>query len=95
MNGTAEGPMAARMREKLQAAFDPLELTVEDESERHRGHAGYREGGETHFRVHLRSGAFDGKSRVERQRMVHRALKSELEERVHALSLSLKGEAEA
>jgi BolA protein len=94
MNETVEGPMAARMRGKLEAAFDPVELRVEDESERHRGHSGYREGGETHFKVHLRSAAFDGKSRIERQRMVHRALKAELEERVHALSLDLRGAAE-
>ena len=90
----AEGPWARRMREKLVAEFNPSELTIVDESEGHRGHGGYREGGETHFRVHVRSAAFDGKSRVQRQRMVMTLLKQEIELRVHALSLSLSGQAE-
>ena len=91
--GGAEGPWARRMREKLVAEFNPSELAIVDESEGHRGHGGYREGGETHFRVHVRSAAFDGKSRVQRQRMVMSLLKPEMDERVHALSLSLSGEA--
>lgn len=89
-----EGPMAARMRSRLETEFRPSELEIEDQSERHRGHSGWREGGETHFRIQMRSAAFDGKSRVERQRMVHRALKAELEEQVHALTLSLAGQGE-
>ena len=90
----AEGPMATRMRAKLTEALSPEDLRIRDDSESHRGHGGYREGGETHFAVHVRSAAFDGKGRVERQRMVMRLLKAELEERVHALSLDLKGSAE-
>ena len=89
-----EGPMATRMRAKLTEAFSPVDLRIVDDSEGHRGHGGYREGGETHFVVHVRSGSFDGKGRVERQRMVMRLLKEELEERVHALSLDLKGTGE-
>ncbi len=91
----AEGPMATRMRAKLTEALAPADLRIVDDSEGHRGHGGYREGGETHFVVHVRSAAFDGKGRVERQRMVMRLLKEELEERVHALSLTLKGSGEA
>ena len=90
-----EGPVTVRMRAALEAAFAPLELDIADDSESHRGHGGHREGGETHFKVRVRSAAFDGKGRVERQRMVHRALKAELEGRVHALSLSLSGAEEA
>ncbi|NNM74611.1 BolA family protein [Enterovirga aerilata] len=52
----------------------PLELTIEDESHLHAGHAGWREGGETHFRIDVVSEAFAGKSRVERHRMVNAAL---------------------
>ena len=94
MNGTAEGPVAARMRAALQAAFAPEELEIRDDSERHRGHGGWREGGETHFHLRLRTAAFDGLSRVERQRAVHRALKAELADRVHALSMELSGTAD-
>ena len=90
----AEGPYARRMREKLTEAFDPIEMEIVDDSESHRGHGGYREGGETHFKVHLRSKAFDGKSRVQRHRAVMSLLKPELEERVHALNLSLLAEGE-
>lgn len=89
-----EGAMARRMRAALETALAPSELEIRDDSEKHRGHSGYREGGETHFHVHVRSAAFDGKGRVERQRMVHRAVKAELEERVHALSMTLKGSGE-
>jgi BolA protein len=61
---------------------------IEDESARHAGHAGARPEGETHFRVRIVSGAFEGLSRVERQRKVHAVLKVELVGRVHALSLT-------
>ncbi len=77
------------IRSKLEAAFEPQELDVIDDSESHRGHGGYREGGETHFNVRIVSVAFEGKGRVERQRMVHRVLADELAGPVHALSLDL------
>ena len=72
---------------KLTQAFAPAEIEVVDDSERHRGHSGYREGGETHFNVRIVAEAFAGKSRVERHRMVHAALAEELSGRVHALAL--------
>jgi BolA protein len=73
--------------EKLRAAFAPLTLDVVDESHRHVGHAGHRPGGETHFRVHIVSEAFRGKTRIERHRMVNRTLSSELASGVHALAI--------
>ena len=85
------GPVGEVLRAKLAAAFAPARLEVIDESEGHRGHAGWREGGETHFRVVIRSAAFDGLSRVERSRAVHAVLDDELRERVHALALDLGG----
>jgi BolA family transcriptional regulator, general stress-responsive regulator len=81
--------------EKLTAAFAPKELVVEDESDRHAGHAGARPGGETHFNVRIVSEAFDGVSRVERQRRVYAALADEMKVRVHALSLTTLTPAEA
>jgi BolA protein len=83
--------MAERMRTKLEAAFSPQSLEVIDESEQHRGHGGWREGGETHFRIRMTAAAFDGLSRVERHRAVNRAVAQELEEGVHALALDLSG----
>ena len=79
------------IRDKLTAAFRPDALSVVDESERHRGHAGWREGGETHFRVEIAAAAFDGLSRVERQRAVYRVLADEMAERIHALALTVRG----
>jgi BolA family transcriptional regulator, general stress-responsive regulator len=82
---------AEALRAKLAAAFAPQVLEVVDESDHHRGHAGWREGGGTHFRVTMRAAAFDGLSRVERSRAVHRVLQAELASRVHALALDLAG----
>jgi BolA family transcriptional regulator, general stress-responsive regulator len=59
--------------EKLTKAFAPASLDVVDESHQHAGHAGHREGGETHFRVYIVAEVFRGKSRVERHRMINAA----------------------
>ena len=79
--------VAEEMRTRLQQAFAPIRLEVRDDSEKHRGHAGWREGGETHFRVEIVSQAFDGKNRVARQRLVYAALKDELDAGLHALAM--------
>jgi len=73
--------------EKLTAAFAPESLRVEDESHLHAGHAGHRPGGETHYRVHIVSEAFRGKSRIDRHRMINATLAGELASGVHALAI--------
>ena len=73
---------------RLQAAFDPRELDVVDDSESHRGHAGFQEGGESHFNVRIRAAAFQGQSRVARHRAVHKAL-GDIVPRIHALALDI------
>lgn len=80
--------VAERVREKLEAAFAPERLDITDDSARHAGHSGAREGGESHFTVALVAPAFAHKSRVERQRMVHEVLAEELAGPVHALSVT-------
>jgi BolA protein len=72
---------------KLTAAFAPASLSVEDESHQHVGHPGHRPGGESHFRVHIVSDAFKGKSRLERHRLINQALAAELAGGVHALAI--------
>jgi BolA protein len=72
---------------KLTEAFAPESLQVIDESHRHEGHAGHRPGGQTHFRVHIVSDAFRGKSRIERHRMINATLAAELAGGVHALAI--------
>jgi BolA family transcriptional regulator, general stress-responsive regulator len=81
--------MEETIRKKLTAAFAPEHLEVIDESERHRGHAGWRDGGETHFRVVMRSKSLGAMNRLERSRAVHRALEEELSSKIHALALDL------
>ena len=82
--------VAERIEEKLRAAFQPQRLEVVDESHKHKGHAGWREGGGTHFHVTLVSEAFAGTSRVERQRAVYAALAEELAGPVHALQITAR-----
>mgnify|MGYP001545739925 FL=1 len=72
---------------KLSEAFNPESLDVTDESHLHEGHAGHRPGGETHFRIYIVSQAFEGKSRVERHRMINALLAAELAGSVHALAM--------
>jgi BolA protein len=87
-------PAKNEIAAKLSAAFAPQSLDVQDESDRHAGHAGSQPGGETHFRVYIVSEAFRGKSRIERHRMVNQALSGELAGGVHALAIhaSVPGE---
>ncbi len=80
--------------QKLRKAFDPESLDVVDESHLHEGHAGHRPGGETHFRVHIVSNAFEGKSRIDRHRMVKTLLAPELSAGVHALAIKAQAPGE-
>lgn len=82
------GKVAMAIDNKLRTAFTPVRLAIEDESSKHHGHAGWREGGETHFKVEIVSAAFEGQSRVARQRSVYAALKQELDAGLHALALT-------
>jgi len=81
--------VAATIREKLTEAFAPATLEIIDESHLHAGHVGARPEGETHFRVHMSATAFEGVSRVERQRQVYAVLADELAGPVHALALKI------
>lgn len=80
---------ADEIRTKLEAALAPEVLDVVDDSESHRGHGGYQEGGESHYNLRIRAAGFAGKSRIQRHRMVHAALGPDLIGRIHALALDL------
>jgi len=79
--------VAEIIRQKLEKAFQPLVLEIEDQSHKHQGHAGHRPGIETHFDVRIVSSAFEGVMRVQRHRMVTNVLKDEIGNPVHALAL--------
>lgn len=81
--------VSAEIRERLVIHFDPQEIEIVDESESHRGHAGYQEGGESHFRVRMVSKQLSGMSRLARHRAAHEAIGKDLIVRIHALTLDL------
>lgn len=83
------GDVAERISRKLHDGLAPMSLVVRDESAKHAGHEGAREGGESHFEVRIVAAAFEGQSRLERQRRVNALLAEELAGPVHALSLRL------
>ena len=90
------GTVATTIDNKLRARFAPARLRIEDESHKHRGHVGHREGGETHFHVEIVSAAFEGQSRVARQRLVYETLKDDMAPGgIHALALTTLTPAEA
>lgn len=78
------------IRSKLENKFSPTALEVVDDSESHRGHAGYQDGGESHFQVMIEASAFTPMSRLQRHRAVHAALGPDLIGRIHALALNIK-----
>ena len=88
------GPVATRIQEKLTVALSPVHLTVIDDSSKHAGHVGARPGGETHFTVDVVSSAFEGLSRVARQRRVYEILAEEMSGPVHALAMIVRTPAE-
>jgi BolA protein len=79
---------ADRIRATLTEAFSPVALEVVDESDRHKGHAGWRPGGETHFRVNIAAEAFRGKGRIDAHRMIYTALGAEIASGIHALAIT-------
>ena len=89
-----KGPLAQEMESLLTAAFTPSRLAVINDSAKHRGHSGDDGSGESHFTVEIESDAFIGQSRVNRQRMVNKALGDIPGQRVHALAIkaSVPGE---
>jgi BolA protein len=84
---SASSPIKDQIIKKLQEKIGPQQLEVIDESSKHQGHAGHNPLGESHFEVRITADSFDGKSRLERHRMIYDALHDELADRVHALSI--------
>ena len=89
------GPVEAEINARLTAALAPERLDVANDSARHHGHAGDDGSGESHFTVTIVAAAFAGVSRLERQRMVNRALGDLPGERVHALAIRARAPGEA
>ena len=78
------------IEKRLNDAFAPKQLEVVDDSESHRGHAGFQEGGESHFNVLIRSEQLTSMGRLARHPAVHTALGKDLMAQIHALALDIK-----
>ena len=76
--------------ETLTRELDPISLQVNDESHQHAGHSGWREEGETHFRIDVVSPAFAGKTRIERHRIVNAVLAPAFDRGLHALAIDAR-----
>lgn len=81
---------ADKIRQRLEAALAPAHLEVIDDSESHRGHAGYGETGESHFHVIIEAAALAPLSRVARHRAIHAAIGPDLMGAIHALSMEIR-----
>ena len=79
------------IRAALERSFNAQMLEVIDESEAHRGHAGYPEGGQSHFRVRIQAPELVPLSRIARHRAIHTAIGPELISRIHALAIEVEG----
>lgn len=88
------GEIQKTLEAKLRAAFDPVSLVLENDSHRHHGHAGDNGSGESHFSLTIVAEAFEGKSRVARQRLINTVLAKDLAETVHALSIRAQAPSE-
>ena len=88
------GTIAHEIKQLLTAAFAPTHLAVINDSAKHSGHSGDDGSGESHFTVEIESAAFAGVSRLQRQRMVNRALGDIPGQRVHALAVKAKAPGE-
>lgn len=94
MQNTATGPVAAEMTARLTDALNPTHLEVINDSHHHAGHTGDDGTGESHFTVVIESRAFEGQSRVQRQRLVNGALAELLRDRIHALAIKARAPGE-
>ena len=95
MTQILKGPVATQIEALLRDALTPQQLTVIDDSEKHRGHAGHDGSGESHFTVEIVSDRFTGQSRVARQRLVNTALADLLQGKVHALAIKARAPEDA
>jgi BolA protein len=87
--------MKERIEARLFEGLAPSALEIIDESHLHAGHGGAREGGETHYRIHIVAAGFAGKGKVARHRMVYALLAAEFADGVHALALQTLAPGEA
>lgn len=95
MSAAAPGPVAAELSRRIEAELAPVRVVLQNDSDQHAGHAGHDGSGESHFSVLVVSAAFAGLNRVQRQRLVFRAVGDLMNSRVHALQIQAQTPEEA
>jgi len=89
-----KGPVHSEIEKRLSAELAPLSLNVINDSASHHGHAGDDGSGESHFTVEIESAVFEGQSRLNRQRLVNKALGDMMRDKVHALVIRARAPGE-
>ena len=95
VGGTGGGTLRDWIEAQLQETLAPARLEVIDESHLHAGHSGARPGGETHYRLDIVAAAFEGKSRLERHRLINAALDPAFRRGLHAVAMRVRTPSEA
>ncbi|KAJ3791117.1 bola-like protein-domain-containing protein [Lentinula aff. detonsa] len=97
-SSSSSGPIELAIRSKLVSSLQPAALVIHNDSYQHRHHAPMRAqgggSGETHFSLEIVSDEFEGKTTMQRHRMIYSILSEELNQGLHALSLKTKTRAE-
>ncbi|QTD57890.1 BolA family protein [Parasphingorhabdus cellanae] len=94
METESKGPVAAEIEKRLLEALSPTSLNVINDSASHHGHAGDDGSGESHFTVEIECAAFEGQSRLNRQRMVNKALGDLMQDKIHAMAIKARAPGE-
>ena len=89
-----KGPVHSEIEKRLTAELAPISLNVINDSASHHGHAGDDGSGESHFTVEIVCAAFEGQSRLHRQRMVNKALGDMMQDKVHAMVIQARAPGE-
>ncbi|OUD08748.1 BolA family transcriptional regulator [Marivivens niveibacter] len=82
--------LAEQIKSRLETGLNPESVEVIDESEQHIGHAGYQDGGESHWRVIIKASALDDLTRVARHRAIHSAIGADIIGKIHALAIDIR-----
>ena len=82
--------ISTSIKQKLKKEFSPIKLIIQDVSEMHRGHAGFKEGGESHFIIYINCAEFKDKNKLAVHRLINEELKDEWENGVHSISIKTK-----
>ncbi|WP_339693244.1 BolA family protein [uncultured Parasphingorhabdus sp.] len=90
----SKGPVHSEIEKRLTAELSPISLNVINDSASHHGHAGDDGSGESHFTVEIVCAAFEGLSRLNRQRMVNKALGDMMRDKVHAMVIQARAPGE-